>query len=79
MAATDGVGKAFAIDMLGSNQKATGLGVLGTFTGLASLIASITAGFLWDHFGSSSTFYFASLTALLSAVLIFFSKARRPV
>lgn len=79
MAATDGVGKAFAIDMLGSNQKATGLGVLGTFTGLASLIASITAGFLWDHFGSSSTFYFASLAALFSAVLIFFSKTRHPV
>jgi MFS family permease len=77
MAATDGVGKAFAIDLLEPNQKATGLGVLGSFTGLASLIASVSAGYLWDHFGSSYTFYFAALAASLSAILIFFARDQR--
>jgi MFS family permease len=79
MAATDGVGKAFAIDLLEPNQKATGLGVLGSFTGLASLIASVSAGYLWDHFGSSYTFYFAALAASLSAILIFFARDQRRV
>ncbi len=74
MAATDGVGKALPIDHLSYYAKATGLGVLGTFTGIASLFASIAAGFIWDHFGSSYTFYFAAAGAGLSAASLLFLK-----
>lgn len=67
MAATDGVGKAFAVDLIQSDKKATGVGMLGTVTGLATLFASVTAGFLWDHFGASTTFIYGAAGALLAA------------
>ena len=79
MAATDGVGKAFAVDLLPQNMTATGLGVLGTCTGIASLFASIAAGFIWDHLGASATFYFSALVAASSALIIlFFLKIPNP-
>ncbi len=72
MAATDGVGKALAVDLLPKDMKATGLGLLGTFTGFATLIASISAGFIWDHFGAAFSFYYAATGALIAAALMIF-------
>jgi MFS family permease len=70
MAATDGVGKAMAIDLVPKDLKATGIGVLGTVTGLATLFASTFAGFLWDHYGASSALIFGAIGACLSAILL---------
>lgn len=70
MAATDGVGKAFAIDLLGDDKKATAVGYLGTVTGIATLIASTSAGALWDKFGSAATFTYAAAGALLAALAL---------
>ncbi|MGZ3723552.1 MAG: MFS transporter [Bdellovibrionales bacterium] len=67
MAATDGVGKALAVDLVDSERKAAGLGMLGTVTGVTTLFASSVAGLLWDHFGSSTTFLFGAGGALLAA------------
>ncbi len=72
MAATDGVGKALAIDLLPPEMKATGLGILGSFTGVASLFASLSAGFIWDHWGVSQCFYFSAAGAMLAAALLAF-------
>ncbi len=72
MAATDGVSKALAIDLLPKEMKATGLGVLGTFTGLASLVASLAAGSIWDHFGSAASFYYAAIGALIAGAMMLF-------
>lgn len=74
MAATDGVSKAFAIDLLGEDKKATAVGYLGTVTGIATLVASSTAGFLWDHFGSGVAFAYGALGALLTCVALSFVK-----
>jgi MFS family permease len=76
MAATDGVGKAFAIDLLGEDKKATAIGYLGTVTGIATLGASAMAGVLWDHFGSAATFTYGALGAALTFVILLFLKSR---
>jgi MFS family permease len=72
MGATDGIGKAGAIDLVDPELKATGIGILGTVSGLATLIASSAAGFLWDHAGSNWPFYIGALGSLL-AIFVFLS------
>ena len=66
MGATDGVGKALALDYCPKELKATGLGILGTVTGISTIIDSVSAGYIWDHLGMSFTFYVASFGALIS-------------
>ncbi len=70
MAATDGVGKALAVDLIESSRKATGLGALGTVTGISTVFASTIAGLLWDHFGALSTFIYGASGAFLAAVVL---------
>ena len=69
MGATDGVGKALAVDFSPKNLKATTLGILGTVSGIATVIASSVAGLLWDHFGSSFTFFYGAFGAFLALLL----------
>jgi MFS family permease len=66
MGATDGVGKALAIDLSPKNLKATGLGMLGTVTGIATIFASATAGLIWDKVGSTWTFIYGAAGAILA-------------
>ncbi len=70
MGATEGVGKALAIDLAPSGLKATSIGILGTATGLCTILASIFAGLIWDHYGSSWTFIFGAVGALLASIMI---------
>ena len=72
MAATDGVGKAMAIDLLPKDLKATGLGLLGTVTGLCTLFASLIAGIVWDQFGAVSTFIYGATGALVACTITIF-------
>lgn len=72
MGATDGVGKALAVDLAPKEFKATSIGILGTVTGVCTIAASIFAGLIWDHFGPLWTFIFAALgSGLTIAILIF--------
>lgn len=66
MAATDGVGKAFAVDLIDPQQKATGLGILGAVTGISTVIASTAAGAIWDHWGAFYTFLYGASGALIA-------------
>ncbi len=70
MAATDGVGKAFAVDLVPKHLKATGVGMLGTVSGLATICASSVAGFMWDAWGAESAFLFGAAGALLAAAIM---------
>ena len=74
MAATDGVGKAFVIDLVPSTLKATALGMLGAVTGIATLVASSAAGLLWDHLGATAPFYYGAVGALVAAAILGFMK-----
>lgn len=70
MGATDGVGKALAVDLAPKGYKATGIGILGTVTGLCTIGASLLAGLLWDHYGSKWTFAFASFGTFIAIVML---------
>lgn len=69
MAATDGIGKALLIELVPKELKATGLGMMGTITGVATILASTMAGLLWDHWGASAPFIYGAGGALISAVI----------
>lgn len=77
MAATDSVGKAFAIDLLGEDLKATAVGYLGTVTGVSTLVASSIAGILWDRFGAFATFGYGFAGAVLAAVAMTFLNIKK--
>ena len=70
MASTDGVGKALAVDLIDPKEKATGLGIMGTVTGIATVIASSVAGLLWDHAGPTATFVYGASGAALAMLLL---------
>jgi MFS family permease len=69
IAATDGVGKAFAVDLVPREVRATSIGMLGTLTGVMTLVASVLAGALWDGLGSWAPLLVGAAGALVSAGL----------
>ena len=70
IAATDGVGKAYAVELVPAGLRATAVGLLGTVTGIATLVASTAAGVLWQHVGPWAAFAFGAAGALVSAVAL---------
>jgi MFS family permease len=74
----DGAQKALVSDLTTSQIKGTGYGIYHAVVGITLLPASLIAGILYDHAGSSSPFYFGSLMALCAAILmiIFMLKSR---
>jgi len=74
-AATDGVGKALAVDLVPPSVRAGAIGLLGTLTGLAALGASSVAGLLWSGVGPWAAFGYGAVGALAGAILL----ARVPV
>lgn len=74
MAATEGIAKALAVDLVPDHLRATGVGVLGTVTGLATIFASTFAGFLWDRFGPGAAFLYGATGAV--AALISLARTR---
>jgi len=71
MAATDGVSKAFAIDLVAVEVRATAIGVLGTSSGVAALIASTVAGMLWNVVGSWAAFVYGAVGAIVGSLMLF--------
>jgi MFS family permease len=69
-AATEGVGKALAIDLVPSSVRGSAVGVFGTVTGLCALVASVAAGVMWDAVGPYAPFVFGSVGALIAASLL---------
>jgi MFS family permease len=70
IAATDGVGKALAVDLVPPGIRGGALGLLGTVSGLATLVASTLAGYLWSAVGPWAAFVYGAAGALVCAVLI---------
>ena len=71
-AATDGIQKAFVSDIIDKNKQGTGLGIYNALLGITLLPASVIAGLLYDKVNSRIPFYFGAITALFSAILMFF-------
>lgn len=74
---TQGLLSALVADAAPGDMKGTAFGFFNLISGIAVLIASIAAGFLWQRFGASATFYFgaafcaAAFIAIISAAKAF--------
>jgi MFS family permease len=79
IAATDGVGKAYVSDLTPLGERATGQGAFRLVTGLATVVASIVAGVLWQEVGPAAVFALGSGAALAGlAALVAFRPAPEP-
>ncbi len=67
---TNGIQRAFAADNADPERRATEIGAYHTCVGTALLPASLIAGVLYQHFGSSTPFYTGGIIALLCALLL---------
>lgn len=63
---TQGTLAALVADTCPPERKGTAYGIFNLFSAISLLFASVIAGFAWDRFGSSSTFYIGGFVALIS-------------
>lgn len=56
MGLTQGLLSALIADAAGPQRRGTAFGVFGMVSGVALLLASLVAGWLWENFGASATF-----------------------
>ena len=75
MGATQGLLSALVADTAPPPARGTAFGILNLVLGLAMLIASVVAGWLWEHHGPSSTFLAGA--ALLAVALLVLEGLRR--
>lgn len=69
-AATEGVSKAWITNISAREDTATAIGTYTAFQSICALIASVTAGLLWQQAGATSTFLVSAIFALI--VLCYF-------
>jgi MFS family permease len=79
VAATEGVGKALAIDLAPDDARASAVGMLGLVVGVATLLASIMAGVLWTAVGPWAAFALGMAGALVAVGLLLAVPALRHV
>jgi len=79
MALTQGIFARMIADSAPERLRATSFGAFYFVTGLGALIASLGAGWLWDHRGASATFVTsAGIAAVAAAMLSLLPDKRRP-
>ena len=80
MALTEGVGKALIADHAPSDCRGTAMGLFYGLTGLTTLIASLSAGILWDRFGAPAALLLGSGFAILAIIaLVLVGKRAAPL
>jgi len=67
---SEGVFKAFVVDVVPVDLRGTALGTFHTAVGLVMLPGGIIAGLLWDWYGPWATFSFGAVAALVAAVFL---------
>ena len=72
MALTDGVGKALIADLAPRERRGAAMGLYYALTGLTTLLASVAAGLLWDHFGAPAAFLLGAGSATVALVALLF-------
>ena len=70
LAFTDGVSKAFVGDLVPREARGTAMGIFQGVAGGAALVASVTAGVLWDTVGHAAPFAVGAVLALAAAILL---------
>ncbi len=61
------VGKAFASDLIPKEIRASGVGWYNATVGLSGLVASLSAGLIWDKISHPAVFIFAAIFAILGS------------
>ena len=69
-AMTEGVSKAAIVDLVAPAHRGSAIGFFYLLTGVAALIASTLAGWLWKELGASAALGFSAITALLAAAFL---------
>ena len=64
------VGKAFASDFVPEPLRASGIGWYSATVGVLQLIASVTAGQIWDRIGHVAVFYYGAAFAAVGIVAL---------
>jgi len=67
-ALTDGVSKALISNLVGREIRATALGFFHMVTGVAAVVASVLAGWLWEAVSVAAPFYLGSALALIGGL-----------
>lgn len=78
-AATDGVARALVGDAAPKEQSGTAYGAFAAISGIAVLIASVAAGFLWDDLSPATPFWVGGVIALLSVPVLWVATRRASV
>ncbi len=73
-AMTEGVSKAAIVDLVAPAHRGSAIGFFYLLTGVAALIASTLAGWLWKELGASTALGFSTATAFLAFALLRRSK-----
>ena len=68
MGMTQGLLAAMVANTAPSDLRGTAYGFFNLVSGLALLVASVLAGFIWDQFGAATTFYTGATFSLLALV-----------
>jgi MFS family permease len=63
-------GKALASDYVSERLRASGIGWYNTTVGLCGLVASVAAGWLWDHVGHAAVFLFGAGFAVIGGIAL---------
>ncbi len=70
MALTQGIFSRMIADSAPENLRATSFGAFYFVTGIAGLLASLGAGWLWDREGASATFYTSAMLAAVALAML---------
>lgn len=70
----DGNQRAFVSDLSSKDLRATALGTFHTSIGLATLPASVIAGFLWQYISPIATFMYGGVMSLISVIIFLLIK-----
>ncbi|MFI4955681.1 MAG: MFS transporter [Gammaproteobacteria bacterium] len=71
MGASQGILSAMIADTAPAALRATGFGLFSLSSGVATLLASVIAGWLWVQFGASMTFVVGAVFSVVTLALIF--------
>lgn len=71
-AAPVGVSKAFVTDVVDKEVRGTAIGLYYCITGFAAFLASLIAGLLWTHIGSSAPFLYGAAALISSLAFLLF-------
>jgi MFS family permease len=79
MGMTQGLLSALVADEAPANLRATAFGVFNFASGIALLLASLIAGFLWEVIGPSATFIAGAIFTALGLSVLFVTRRANPV